>query len=118
MTDNELIEITRAYVALSNAHRVDLIMPMFSAGALYLSSTAGEHRGRAAIGDMMHGFFDHHVDVYWQTENFRCVDHCVSFDFTMTAGATDDSEAIERKGVERVEFTADGAIKKITVETS
>ena len=36
----------------------------------------------------------------------------------MTAGATGDSAAIVRKGAEQVEFTADGAIKKITVEAS
>ena len=116
MTDSELIELARAYVALSNAHRIDLIMPMFAAGARYSSNRMGEHRGSAAIGDMMHGFFTRHPDVYWQVDNFSCNDHCVSFEFVMTASATEDGEAIERRGLEQVEFTADGWIKKISVE--
>ena len=118
MTDIELIELARAYVALSNAHRIDLIMPMFAAGAGYSSNRVGEHRGRATIGDMMHGFFTRHPDVYWTIDNFGCSDHCVSFDFVMTASATENDEAIEVKGLEQIEFTADGSIKKITVEAS
>ncbi|TNF86880.1 MAG: nuclear transport factor 2 family protein [Gammaproteobacteria bacterium] len=116
MTDTELIELARAYIALSNSHRVDLIMPMFAAGARYTSSAVGEHRGRAAIGDMMHGFFNRFPDAYWLTSDFSCSDHCVSFDFTMQATEADSGEGLERKGVERVEFTADGSIKKLTVE--
>lgn len=116
MTDNELIELARAYVALSNAHRVDLIMPMFAAGAGYSSNRVGDHRGRATIGDMMHGFFSRHADVYWQAQNFSCAEHIVSFDFSMRASATESDPAIEREGQERIEFTADGLIKKIIVE--
>ena len=118
MTDSELIELARAYVALSNSHRIDLIMPMFAAGARYNSNRVGEHRGSAAIGDMMHGFFARHPDVCWQADNFSCSDHRVSFDFRMTASATDDDEAIEREGLEHIEFTADGSIKTISVEVA
>ena len=118
MTDSELIELARAYVALSNAHRIDLIMPMFATGARYVSNRVGEHRGRATIGDMMHGFFMRHPDVFWQVDNFSCSDHRVSFAFVMTASATEEDTAIERGGIEQVEFTADGSIKKITVEVS
>ena len=118
MTDSELIELTRAYVALSNAHRIDLIMPMFAAGASYISNTMGEHRRRAAIGDMLHGFFNRHPDSHLETDNYRCAEHCVSFDFKMTATAAEDGTTIERRGVQRFEFTADGLIKKISVESS
>ena len=114
MTQTELIELARAYVALSNAHRIDLVLSMFAAGARYTSSAAGDYRGRAAIGDMMHVFFAEHPDVYWQADEFSCDDHRVSFDFTMTAG--DDTGGIRRQGVEHIDFTADGSIKKITVE--
>jgi hypothetical protein len=31
MTDTELIELAKAYVALSNSHRINLITPMFAA---------------------------------------------------------------------------------------
>ena len=101
MTDNELIELAR---------------PMFAAGAGYSSNKVGDHRGRATIGDMMHGFFSRHPDVYWQAQNFSCADHIVSFDFSMHADATESDAAIEREGQERIEFTADGLIKKIVVE--
>jgi len=116
MTDTELIELAKAYVALSNSHRIDLILPMFTAGAGYSSTTVGEHRGRATIGDMMHGFFNKYPDAHWHATNYRCTDHCVSFDFTMTANDANNGESLERRGLEQFEFTADGSIKKITVE--
>ena len=112
MTDNELTELAKAYIALSNSHRVDLILPMFSAGAIYNSTVAGEYRGRAAIGDVMHGFFAKHPDVHWLAKNFRCEDHRVSFDFTLSA----DNGQLRRHGAEYLDFTADGSIKKVTVE--
>ena len=118
MTDSELIELAKAYVALSNSHRINLIISMFAAGARYTSSAVGEHRGRAAIADMMRSFFRRYPDVYWQATNYRCDHHRVSFDFTMTAQEASSGEHLERSGLERFEFTADGSIKKITVETN
>ncbi len=115
MTDTELIELARAYVALSNTHRVDLIMPMFATGASYSSSAVGDHRGSAAIGDMMHGFFARYPDAHWEASNYRCTDHRVSFDFTLTATAAENGNILERRGVEAFDFTADGSIKKISV---
>lgn len=114
MTHTELTELSRAFIALCNSHRIDLVLSMFAAGARYTSSASGDYRGRAAIGDMMHVFFAEHPDVYWQADEFRCDDHRVSFDFTMTAG--NDTGGIRRQGVEHIDFTADGSIKKITVE--
>jgi len=116
MTQTELIELARAYVALSNAHRIDLVLSMFAAGARYTSSAVGDYRGRAAIGDMMHVFFSDHPDVHWEAGNFRCDDHRVSFDFTMSASNGDGG--IRRQGVEHLEFTADGSIKRVTVEAA
>lgn len=112
MTDIELTELAKAYIALSNSHRVDLILPMFAAGAVYHSSEVGEYRGRAAIGDVTHGYFDKHPDVHLQAKNFSCDDHRVSFEFTLTA----DDGQLRRHGIEHLDFTADGSIKKITVE--
>lgn len=118
MTDTELIELAKAYVALSNSHRIDLIMPMFAAGARYTSSAVGEHRGRAAIGDMMHGFFTRYPNVNWQATNYHCDDHRVSFDFTMTANEAASGDRLARSGLEQFEFTADGSIKKLSVDTA
>lgn len=118
MTDSELIALAKAYLELSNSHRVDLIMPMFAAGARYTSNVMGEHRGRATIGDMMHGFFNKYPDAYWHATNFRCEDHRVTFDFTLTATEASSGARLARSGGEEVEFTADGAIKKLTVDAS
>ena len=41
MTEIESIELARTYVARSNAHRVDLIQPLFAADAIYRSSAVG-----------------------------------------------------------------------------
>ncbi len=116
MTDQELIELAKAYLALSNAHRVDLILSLFAAGAMYSSNATGEYRGRAAIGDMMNGFFADYPDVHWQARSFRCEQHRVSFDFEMRATAAADGAPVERRGQERIDFTAEGSIKKIVVE--
>jgi hypothetical protein len=114
MTQTELTELARAYVALFNSHRIDLVLSMFAAGANYESDAGSKYRGRAAIGDMMHVFFTDNPDVYWQASNFRCDDHRVSFDFSMNAG--EGGDAIHREGIEHIDFTADGSIKKVTVE--
>ena len=114
MKQNKLIELARAYVALSNAHHIEHLMSMFAAGAGYRSTTVGDFRGRAAIADMMHEFFIRHPDVSWEADNYRCDNHRVSFDFTMTA----DGDGIRRSGVEHLDFTADGSIKKVTVEAA
>ena len=118
MTDTELIELARAYIALSNSHRIHVILPMFATGARYTSAALGEFRGQAAIGDMMHGFFTDYPDVYWQASNYRCDDHRVSFDYQMTATNARNGTALERHGVEHIDFTADGSIKSLVVEVS
>ncbi|MDH3218223.1 MAG: nuclear transport factor 2 family protein [Gammaproteobacteria bacterium] len=118
MTDTELIELARAYVALSNSHRVELILPMFATGARYTSASLGEFRGQAAIGDMMHGFFADYPDAHWQASNYRCDDHQVSFDFTLSATAAGDGSLLQRQGVEHIAFTAEGSIKKLVVESA
>jgi len=116
MTDTELIELAKAYVALSNSHRIDLIMPMFATGARYTTTTGGIFRGRAAIGDMTKSFFKRYPNAHLHATNYRSDDHRVRFDFTMTANDASNGEEIESSGNEQFEFTADGSIKKITVE--
>ena len=116
MKSTELTELAKAFVALSNAHRMDLVMGLFAAGARYSATSGNEHRGRAAIGDMLNKLRADYPDIYWQSDNFRCDDHRVSFDFTVRASATDDNPALERRGSEHIDYTADGAIKKIDVE--
>lgn len=118
MTEIETIELARAYVSLSNAHRIGLILPMFSDDAVYTSSAVGEFTGTEAIGDMMQGFFSAYPDVFWLAENYRHEDHRVTFDFSLQATAADSGEHLQRFGVERIEFDETGLIRKLEVKAS
>lgn len=118
MTEIESIELSRAYVAVSNAHRVELILPMFSADAVYTSSAVGEFNGPAAIGDMMQGFFARYPDVFWFAENYRYDSNRVTFDFSLQATEAGSGEHLQRFGVERIEFDASGLISKLEVKAS
>jgi hypothetical protein len=118
VTKTESIELARAYVSLSNAHRVDLIQPMFSSDAIYRSSAVGEFRGVPAILTMMASFFTRYPDVHWQCENYRCEDRCVSFDFNLRAQDAQDGSSLQRGGIEHIEFNSEGLIKLLEVHAS
>ena len=115
MTDTELLELAKAYVALSNAHCVDLIGQMFNDDSIYSSSAVGQFNGRIAIQEMMSGFFERFPDVYWQVANYHCTNNKVTFNFTMTATEANTSEPLEREGAESIEFNASGIIKILEV---
>lgn len=118
MTDIEAIELSHAYVALSNAHRVGLILPMFTSSAIYISSTLGEFVGPSAIGEMMQEFFERYPDVFWFAENYRCHANRVTFDFSMQANAAVSGKHLQRQGIERIEFDDLGLIAKLEVKVS
>jgi len=118
MTDREAIELARAYVALSNAHRADLILPLFAGDAVYRSSAVGEHRGAAAIGAMMRDFFSRYPDVYWRCANYRRAGRRVSFDFELHATGAADGSSLRRAGVEHIEFDAAGLISALEVNAA
>jgi limonene-1,2-epoxide hydrolase len=115
MTETESIELARAYVALSNAHRADLIQPLFAGDALYRSSAVGEHRGATAIIAMMQAFFTRYPDVCWRCANYRCIGERVSFDFELRASDAEDGGSLRRAGIEHIEFDARGLIKALEV---
>lgn len=118
MTKIEAIELAQAYVALSNAHRIELIKPMFSATAVYSSSAVGEFVGPVAIGKMMRGFFSSYPDAFWLAENYRYDNNRVTFDFSLQANAAATGEHLQRQGIERIEFDENGLIKKLEVKAS
>ncbi|MDH3633562.1 MAG: nuclear transport factor 2 family protein [Gammaproteobacteria bacterium] len=118
MTEIEAIELSRAYVALSNAHRVELILPLFSDAAVYTSSALGEFAGPSAIGKMMQEFFNIYPDAFWLAENFRCDSNRVTFDFSLQANAAISGEHLQRQGIERIEFDDQGLISKLEVKAS
>ena len=116
MNESEEIEFVKAYVALSNAHRLTLILPMFAEEAVYRSSYVGEFDGRGAIGDMMGDFFSRFPDVCWKVPEYRPAGkRAVDFEFVMTATETLTGNNIERNGLERIEFTEDGLISLLEV---
>ena len=113
---SEYIELAKAYVALSNAHQLDLVFTMFTETAQYQSSTVGEFHGKSAIEAMMASFFLQFNDVYWLVADYRYIDNRrVEFDFVMTATDAEKAVNIERRGVETIEFNADGQIIAIQV---
>ena len=118
MTARESIEVARAYVALSNAHRVDLIEPMLARRAVYRSSAVGEYLGREAILGMMRSFFSDFPDVGWQCGDFDYTDSIVSFEFVLRATSAKTGEAVQRAGHEHIEFDAAGLIRSIRVEVA
>ena len=118
MTEIEISELSHAYVALSNAHRVELIRPMFAADAIYHSSAVGEFQGVDAIIDMMRGFFARYPDAFWLCEHFRCEVNRVSFEFSLQASDAQSGEQLQRSGIERIEFDDQGLIIRLEVKAS
>jgi hypothetical protein len=112
----EQIELAKAYVALSNAHRLEFILPLFAEQAIYHSTFVGEFTGRSAIHSMMTDFFARFPDVYWTVTEYRSVDErTVAFAFTMTATAAATGQVVQREARETLEFTDAGFIARITV---
>lgn len=116
MSNAEQIELVKAYVALSNAHRVELISPMLAEAAVYDSDNVGRHAGREAIVLMMRDFFDRYDDARWDIVDYQSIERDkVSFEFIMTATEVDSGRHIERVGIETIEFDEGGFICLISV---
>lgn len=119
MTKTELIELARAYVALSNAHRLEFILPMFNENAIYSSAYVGEFKGRDSIAKMMADFFEGFPDVNWQVEAFQNLDDdSVGFEFVMTATNRQTNEAIRRNAYEQIKIDEQGFIEYLEVRES
>jgi hypothetical protein len=118
MSETERIELAKAYVALSNAHRLEFILPMFADKATYHSPHVGEFEGRDAIGEMMANFFARFPDVRWNVLEYRCTEKGVArFKFEMFATEALTGKSIERRGAERIEFTDEGHISRLEVKS-
>ena len=118
MTEIEATELARAYVALSNAHRVDLIRPMFADDAVYYSSAVGEYQGVEAISEMMQDFFARYPDVFWLSEDFHYASNRVSFSFSLQAIDAQSGSSLQRRGIEHIDFDPQGRIKRLEVHAS
>ena len=117
MTAASLVDRARLYVERSNRHDLASIGPMLEADATYRSSSVGSFAGREAILAMMRGFFERFPDVAWQVADYRPGPAAsVAFDFVMRATDKETGEAIERRGLERIDFTSAGTVVHIDVE--
>ena len=117
LKQSEYIELAKAYVALSNAHALEFVFPMFVESAIYQSSSVGSYNGRADIENMMTGFFASFPDVHWLVTEYRFVSEGrVEFNFVMTATQAESGESIKREGLETIQFNEDGFIGSIRVE--
>ena len=117
ITASEQIEIAKAYVALSNAHRLELILPLFTENASYHSAYVGDIQGKSAIEKMMADYFARFPDVHWNVTGYRCTGSgIVSFEFALTATDAQTAERTERMGFEQIEFTDQGQIHHLDVK--
>jgi hypothetical protein len=113
---SEFIELAKAYVALSNAHALDLISKMFADNARYQSTRVGEFAGKAEIREMMEQFFKRYPDVFWSVNQYRYMAKgLIEFDFTLAANDAESGQLIESKGIESVQFNHAGLIDLILV---
>jgi hypothetical protein len=116
MNPFERTELAKAYVALSNAHQLSLILPMFTEQSIYHSVHTGEFKGRDAIGKMMGDFFSRYPDVCWRVPEYRSAgSSAMEFEFVMTATEALTGKRLERKGTEQIEFSDEGFIVYLEV---
>ena len=113
------LEMTKAYIALSNTHRLDLVFGLIADDAVYESANVGEHHGKPAIKTMMQQFFDQFPDVIWETRHLRLdsnAERTVAFEFMMSATERQRGTRIQRTGNERIVFNKEGLIERVIVK--
>ncbi|TXI20265.1 MAG: nuclear transport factor 2 family protein [Nitrosomonas sp.] len=116
MDSKRAVELAKNYVLLSNNHNLACIKPLFSNNASYHSAYFGEYQGIDAIYAMMASFFSRFPDAHWEVNEYRNIDNNgVEFMFNMTGVDSSCGKRINRHGLERVYFTADGLIHHIAV---
>ena len=116
VSETERLELTKAYVALSNAHRVELVLTMFAEDASYHSPNVGVFDGKNAIGDMMREFFSRFPDVHWHVGDYESTPAgSVRFKFVMVATEAETGKRVQRSGAEEIEFSDDGFIRRLEV---
>ena len=116
VSEVERLELTKAYVALSNAHRVELVLSMFTDDASYYSPHVGVFDGKSAIGDMMQEFFARFPDVHWHVGDYESTPAgSVRFKFVMVATDAETGKRVQRSGAEEIDFSDDGFIRRLEV---
>ena len=119
MDESDQIELAKAYVARSNTHRLELIVPLFTINATYHSPHVGEFKGKDSIGQMMADFFSRFPDAHWKARSYRCKGlRAIEFEFVMNATEAQSGNSIERSGVESIEFTLEGLISRLEVSNT
>lgn len=118
MTPEESVNLARKYVELSNEHDLEAIYSMFEEDATYSSSNVGLYQGKAAITEMMGGFFGRFYDVRWEVADYRLTDTGgVEFGFVRRATEERGGEPKEGSGVECIYFSSRGLISRVEVRT-
>ncbi|GFS06376.1 SnoaL-like domain-containing protein [Elysia marginata] len=117
MTETERVEMTRAYIALSNAHRLEQTLFLFEDDATYYSDYVGAFDGKAAIARMMEAFYQRCPDIYWQVEEYRYSnsEDAVTFEFIRHATDRESGEPVSAAGRDIVRFSDRGLIRRVEV---
>lgn len=115
-SDQQLIELAKCYVALSNVRDLAQIQIMFAVDSTYHSAFFGEYIGRQAIHAMMCDFFQRFRDVNWTVNEYHSIaENGVTFEFIMTGTNSVSGESVRRLGKEEIYFDTNGLITKIKV---
>ena len=117
MTETERVEMTRAYIALSNAHRLEQTLSLFEEDATYYSDYVGSFDGKAAIARMMEAFYQRCPDIYWQVEKYQYSNSegAVTFEFIRHATDRESGEPVSAAGRDIVRFSDRGLIRRVEV---
>ena len=116
MNKERSIQLAKRYVNLSNTHDLDRVFAMFATDASYSSRSVGSFEGLREIKTMMRGFFERFPDVFWEVPVYRSPSaRMVVFEFIRCTTDLESGEQVRVEGVEKIEFTKDGLIRRIEV---
>lgn len=113
------VELAKRYVEYSCAHDIECIRPLLAENAVYESDNVGRFEGRDDTLAMMTGFFAQYPDITWEVEQYKPISELsVEFNFHMHGANIETGTRIERRGVERIDFTEQGLIARISVNAN
>lgn len=116
MNQAELIELSRAYVSLSNSHQVDIILLLLDPYISYKSNYTGTYIGKEEVRGMMIKFFNQYNSVYWNTFDYKPLSgNSVEFKFNMSAIQSDSNILITRSGSELLRYSDTGLITHLDI---
>lgn len=110
--------LLRRYHAALQPYAADEVAGMFAEGAVYVSpGVNGRLEGRAAILRAFDAYFAEHPDQHAVDETVEVLGSgSVRAHWRLTATSATTGRAVERRGIETIQFDADGRIIRVEIE--